>query len=620
MNKDVVYIEPEDDITDILVNIKGAKHKIIALVPPKKAGVLRSAVNFKLIAKTAAQHEKTVVLITTDESLLRLAEKTKMPTAKSLQSKPHLPEMDDAEEYGENADDEDEEEGEEEKEEKSEAEKAEDEESAEDPEEEASKDDESEEKEKTTKKVRAVPAAGKKKPEIDMEIDGDKDDEDAEEKSGKKKSDKKKIHIPNFKKFRWPLLIGVVLIAAIIGFSYWAREIAPAAKITVKVKTTAANFNETVSFVTDQTKSDPEKGIFYIEQKSVIKQATDEFEATGEVDKGTKATGSITVTVKSPVTFALTDNYRKSFTVPAGTEFTNSAGNKYISTTAATLNVEKKNFEDADGKVSKNCSTDLDKNIVTCNISKNVTADIQLVAVENGDKYNFASTSAGWSFPVATVTTVKSSDITGGTSKIVKIVSVEDVDKAALSIPGDIDSDARQELSSQLSSDYIPIPSSFAIESTKITTSPAVNEEVNGDTKPKIIKENKYVIYAVAKAEIDAYIKAVTEQKISSDKTQTVYSTGVAMKADEEDKAFFESFKNDNGNMVAKLKSTTKTGPLITEDMVKEKSLGEKVGRVQSNLRSIKGVLDANVDTSYFFVTTVPEDENKVEIKITVDN
>ncbi len=92
------------------------------------------------------------------------------------------------------------------------------------------------------------------------------------------------------------------------------------------------------------------------------------------------------------------------------------------------------------------------------------------------------------------------------------------------------------------------------------------------------------------------------------------------MKADEDDKAFFESFKNDNGNMVAKLKSTTKTGPLITEDMVKEKSLGEKVGRVQSNLRSIKGVLDANVDTSYFFVTTVPEDENKVEIKITVDN
>ena len=612
MNKDVVYIEPEDDITDILVNIKGAKHKIIALVPPKKAGVLRSAVNFKLIAKTAAQHEKTVVLITTDESLLRLAEKTKMPTAKSLQSKPHLPEMDDAEEFGENADDEDEEEGEEEKEEESKAEKAEDEESAEDSEEETSKDDESEEKEKPAKKVRPVPATSKRKPEIDMEIDGDKDDDDAEEKSNKKKSDKKKIHIPNFKKFRWPLLIGVVLIAAIIGFSYWAREIAPAAKITVKVKTTAANFNETVSFVTDQTKSDPEKGIFYIEQKSVIKQASGEFDATGEVDKGTKATGSITVKVKSPIIIK-SGGQEATFTVPAGTVFTNSE-KKYISSAAISLSVKSGDINFPSCKRSNDGSTE------SCDLKNDVTGVVQLVAEAVGDKYNFAATSSGWSFPIEAVTTVKSSDITGGTSKIVKIVSAEDIDKATLSIPGDIDSDARQELSSQLSSDYIPIPSSFAIESTKITTSPAVNEEVNGDTKPKIIKENKYVIYAVAKAEIDSYIKAVVSEKISSDKTQTVYSTGVAMKADEEDKAFFESFKNDNGNMVAKLKSTTKTGPLITEDMVKEKSLGEKVGRVQSNLRSIKGVLDANVDTSYFFVTTVPEDENKVEIKITVDN
>lgn len=66
MNKDVIYIEPEQDITDIIANIKAAKCKIVALVPPKKAGVLRSAVNFKLIAKAARQSEKTVVLITKD--------------------------------------------------------------------------------------------------------------------------------------------------------------------------------------------------------------------------------------------------------------------------------------------------------------------------------------------------------------------------------------------------------------------------------------------------------------------------------------------------------------------------------------------------------------------------
>ena len=79
MNKDVIYIEPEDDITDILAKVKNAKNKIVALVPPKKAGVLRSAVNIKLIAKTATRSGKTVVLISTDESLMKLAMAANIP-------------------------------------------------------------------------------------------------------------------------------------------------------------------------------------------------------------------------------------------------------------------------------------------------------------------------------------------------------------------------------------------------------------------------------------------------------------------------------------------------------------------------------------------------------------
>ena len=91
MNKDVIYIEPEDDITDILEKIKKTKNKIVALVPPKKAGVLRSAVNIKLIAKTAARSNKTTVLISSDESLMKLAMAANIPVAKTLQSKPQIP-------------------------------------------------------------------------------------------------------------------------------------------------------------------------------------------------------------------------------------------------------------------------------------------------------------------------------------------------------------------------------------------------------------------------------------------------------------------------------------------------------------------------------------------------
>jgi hypothetical protein len=244
---------------------------------------------------------------------------------------------------------------------------------------------------------------------------------------------------------------------------------------------------------------------------------------------------------------------------------------------------------------------------------------VQLVAEANGEKYNFASSATGWSFPVANVTTVKSSDISGGTSKIVKVVSTEDIDKASMGLSSDIDGEAREELSRQFSSDYILINSSFATESSKITTSPVANEEVTEGVTPKIIKENKYVIYAVSKADVDTYIKTVKSSEMGDD-TQMVYGTGVAMNEGEDNKAFFESFKNDNGNMVAKLKSTTKTGPRVTVDYVMEKSLGKKVGVANSALRSTKGVQEVTITTSYFFVTSIPEDENKVQIDITVEN
>ena len=602
MNKDVIYIEPEDDITDILANIKDAKNKIIALVPPKKAGVLQSAVNFKLIAKTATNNEKTVVLITSDESLLALADKVKMPTAKSLQSKPKLPKSDDTQEFGD--DDADDEVSEKDAE-------AADEEPAEEPEEE-------EKPKKTESKAKAKKAAEiatvEKTKDVDIELDAKDVDDEADKKDVKTKK-AKNIKVPNFKKYRKYIILFLVLFVIIFGFGYWATKIAPAAKITVKVKTIGANFNETIRFVTDETKSDPENGVFFAEQKTTSKTVSSDFEATGQVDKGAKASGTITVKVKSPVTFPLTDGYNKTFTIPSNTVFTNASGNKYVSTAAVTLKVTKNDI----GHINSNtCKLAEGGFAVSCNLSKDVTANVQVVASENGEKYNIDASTSGWTFPIEAVTTVKASAMTGGSSKIVKVVSQQDVEQASNELSGDADKEAREELASQFSSEYILIGSSFAVTSTNTTTSPSLNEEVGEGVTPKIVRETKYVVYAVKKSEVNDFITAKLNAKIG-DNTQMIYSTGVAMQEGEEDKAFFESYKNDNGNMSAKLKSTTKTGPRITEDMVKEVSLGEKVGKVQSNLRSYNGVSEAYVETSYFWVMRVPDDDNKVQIEITVE-
>ena len=93
MNKNVIYIEPEDDITDVITKIENSKEKIVALVPPKKAGVFRSVVNIKLIAKVGTTAEKTIVLVTTDPSIIKLAAATRLPVTKDLQTAPSIPTM-----------------------------------------------------------------------------------------------------------------------------------------------------------------------------------------------------------------------------------------------------------------------------------------------------------------------------------------------------------------------------------------------------------------------------------------------------------------------------------------------------------------------------------------------
>ena len=47
MKKDVIYIDIEDDITTIIEKVKEAATSIVALVPPKRVGVLQSIVNLK---------------------------------------------------------------------------------------------------------------------------------------------------------------------------------------------------------------------------------------------------------------------------------------------------------------------------------------------------------------------------------------------------------------------------------------------------------------------------------------------------------------------------------------------------------------------------------------------
>ena len=98
MNKDVIYIEPEDDITDIVTKIENSKEQIVAIVPPKKADILHSSINIKLMDKAGKNADKKLVLVTEDAVIIKHAASVKMPITKDLQSAPAIPTLEEADE------------------------------------------------------------------------------------------------------------------------------------------------------------------------------------------------------------------------------------------------------------------------------------------------------------------------------------------------------------------------------------------------------------------------------------------------------------------------------------------------------------------------------------------
>ena len=591
MNKDVIYIEAEDDITDILAKIKNAKNKIVALVPPKKAGVLRSAVNFKLITKTATKAEKTVVLVSGDESLVRLASAANIPVAKTLQSKPRLPHADDAEEFGDDETKSDVIEAEEPEEASKKIEVKGDEVEADDePKAKAGSKKATAKKEEAAEKATTKAVATKKDKEED-------DDVIEEEKPSRKKSNQK---VPNFKKYQKFIIAGVIAVLLLGGFVFWALVIAPAVKISVSISTTPGSISQKVTFTSVEGNDDVDNGILYVESKSITKTVEGNFEATGQVDKGTKATGTITV-IRPAGDVVSCDEDGSSFSIPSGTTV-KIGGKEYVTTTGGSAPAT-----DDQIKISKQGKT------ITCSLMVQVqSGKIPVVAKEVGEAYNIgAATNGTLGINTSKKYSVSSSEMTGGTSKIVKIVSDKDLADAEAGLDMSIDNDARDELTDEFGEDYLLISSSFSSDNGKVTTSPAVNEEVGDGVTPKIVKEVKFTIFAVKREDVDRYLKKLAEAELGGDDTQMVHDTGI-------DKAFVDTFKDTgNGTYSGKLKSTYRTGPKITEEDVLNKVKGKRLGEVQTMIKSIKGVKEVKVKSSYFWVVSVPEDPNKISIELT---
>ncbi len=546
--KDTIYIDIDDEITSVINKVQRSKHKILALVLPKRAAVFQSIVNMKLLKRTADEDNKRIVLITSEAGLLPLAGAVGLHVAKTLQSKPSVPSPPEVP-----TDDLTLEESEEPLE----------------TEEEPALDET-----KPVGELAGMPAQTPAKPEETIELDNEPEPSGKAAK-GKKSSKKAKkgSKVPNFSKFRKRLLIAIgVVLLLIVGWVV-AFMILPKAHIAIKTDTTNINTDVTFTASTNTENFDEATRVVPALKKESKKTDTQKVSATGQKDVGTKAAGSITVKNCEDT---------EPRTLPGGTVFS-ANGKNFTANNTATVPA---------GSFSGGGS-----------VCKSASVEVPVTAAENGDSYNLAATAYS-SAKLAGNFTISGSSMSGGTSRIVKVVSQQDVDTAKQKIAQNDDA-AKEDLKKQLQDQkYTPLTETFSTGNPNVTASPAVGQEGNEVTVTSI---TTYTMFGARTDDLNKLITTEANKQLDSSK-QSIQSTGL-------DQANLRvSQKNNDTDVQIALQTLVVAGPKLELDQLKREIAGKRRSEVQRIIQERPGVKDVTIDYSPFWVHSTPRKASRISI------
>ena len=536
MNKDVIYIDVEDDITTIIGKIKASKDKIIALVPPSRVGVLQSAVNMRLLQRAAEQAGKRVVLITHSQALMALAAAAQIPVARTLQSKPELIDapvlkVDDDDiidgemlPVGDLAD--------------------------------------SASIRKTDDTAVDAAIASMNKKNITSGV----------QKKTVNKSKKSKI--PNFSSFRKKMVLigaGAVLL---IAFLVWAIGFAPRATVVISAKTTVATVDKNVTLLRDG-KTDSETGTLKVSSQEQKADLAVQFGATGKKEVGEKATG--TVRLSSDSFSALLSGIN----IPAGTRLTSSSGKVYATNTAVTLS--------------------------TSGASKTTG----ITAVESGTSFNGASGSMSGA-PAKVSATITGGATSGGTDKTITVVSEEDVRAATDKLNEQKTTGLKEEVLKLFDTNSVVVINDSYIEHRgDATPSVAVGSEANGPVTLKATVTASMM--AIDKQELSGFLTKSIEKEIDGKKSQKIYSNG-------EKDVKFAQFAESNDKFTVRITANGSVGPNIDESDIKDQVKGKKFGDIQQGIESIDGVNNVDVKFWPFWVSTVPNNPDRITVEFKLED
>ncbi len=566
--KDTVYIDIDDEITSIIDKVRAADARIVALVLPKRAAVLQSIVNMKLLKKTAEQAKKHVVLITSESGLLPLAGAVGLHVASSLQSKPAIPVaggvvaaevIDGSGDF-----------------------------------------DAASVADRPVGQLAGPAASAYDANDLDtITLDDEPAAADAAkagtvtglaagaapvsaagastkaDKAAKGKKDSK-LKIPDFNKFRLWLIAGGALLIALIVFGYFALVVMPKATVTIATDSSDIPTNADITLDPSADELDLEDRVLPAKIETKQQASTQQATATGQKNNGTKATGEVRMTAGSCSADIPED-------VPAGTGVS-SNGMTFITGNNTTFVPTSSN-----GKC-----------VFTASRDTNITAQ------KAGATYNIAATT----FSVAGRSEVKANSedpTSGGTDNIVKVVAQSDIDNAKQKLTASTSSSVKSELQSKLTDDgYKAVASSLKAGDAAVTSSVNVGDQADVVT---VTSTTTYTMYGIKTSDLKRLILDNVKDKIDSSKQQILN--------DGTDKAAFTiNSPASSGELQVRLAATSLAGPDLKTDTLKSQIAGKKTNDVRTAVTSTPGVTGVTVKYSPFWVSKVPKNQDKITIVI----
>jgi hypothetical protein len=556
--KDTIYVDVDDEITAIIDKVESSSQKIVALVLPKRAAMLQSIVNMRLLKRSTTDAGKNVVLITSEAALLPLAGAAGLHVAKNLQSKPEIPPSPHG---GVASADEDGSEAEESHEDNL---------------------DDQPQKLDYDKPIGALAAAHEDKPEeIDL------DDEDAAIPAAaaagthKKAKKDKSLKVPNFDRFRVLLFGGIAALILLIIFFIFANTVLPKATINVTTTSTPVSLNSGLTASGTATALDESKKIIPSALKTSDQTATQQVTATGQKNLGQTATGTVSMTAQkcSGNPFIMPDP------VPLGTGIS-ANGQSYITQESTTFHGT---------GASGGCFT------YTANGGTHITAQAA------GSKYN---TGGGTSFTVpggrADGSTVSASGSTsGGTDNNVTVLTQADVDGAKSKISTSDSDKFSQDFQNQLASQgYYVFTSTMKPGDPVFTATPAVGQQTNNAT---VTVKITYSVLAVQKSDLTNFVKDALNKQIDQSKEKISNSNVL-------DGLTINVVSQDQANASLSVNEDTTAVPILDEQAIKNQAEGKKEGDIRAYINTYPGVKNVDVKMSPFWRSSAPKNPAKIKL------